>query len=72
MTFRVTSRENQMLYWRLNTAGYVRERRKDTIKIQVNSDVYWFELTPDESLRVPNRSLNTSNAVVKMNRTLLT
>jgi hypothetical protein len=72
MTFRVTSRENQMLYWGLNTAGCVRERREDTIKIQVNSDVYWFELTPDESLRVPNRSLNTSNAVVKMNRTPLT
>jgi len=68
MTFRVTSRQNQMLYWSLNTAGCVRQRREDTIKMQVDSDVYWFELTPDESLRVPNRSLSTSNIVVKMNR----
>jgi len=68
MTFRVTSRQNQILCWRLNTAGCVRERREDTIKIQVDSDVYWFEPTPDESLRVANHSLNTSIAVVKLNR----
>jgi hypothetical protein len=68
MTFRVTPRENKMFYRGLNTAGCVRERWEDTIKIQVDSDVYWFDLTPDESLRVPNRSLNTSNAVVRMNR----
>jgi hypothetical protein len=38
------------------------------MKIQVDNDVNWFELNPDESLKIPNRSLNKSYAVVKMNR----
>jgi hypothetical protein len=59
--------KNQMRYGNLNPAGCVRGRQEDTVTIPVDNDVNWSKLAPGESSRVPNRSLETSYVVVKMN-----